>query len=279
MVRAPAGSFSMGSLQDDRDRLYTELPQHEVRISRPFAIGKLDVTVGEFRTFVTETGYEMESKCIVWTGSAWTEREGFSWRNPGFVQEDSHPVVCVSWNDAQAYIDWLAHKTHQPYRMLSEAEWEYAARMMGLAPRRYLRSWFGVGESDLCRDGNGADQAAHDTIEGTERGPTKTWTFASCNDGYAYTSPVGHFPANALGLHDMFGNTEQWTADCAHESYLGAPADGRAWTTANCNRHVSRGGSWSDNPARFRATRRSWFEKVDRVSNYVGFRVARTIAP
>jgi formylglycine-generating enzyme required for sulfatase activity len=277
MVKVPAGSFYMGSLQDDVDRLYTELPQHDVRISRPFAIGKFDVTVGEFRTFVAETGYEAESKCVSWTGSGWEEREGLSWRNPGFPQEDSHPAVCVSWNDARAYIDWLAQKTHQPYRMVSEAEWEYAARM-GLSPGRHFLSWFGLGGSDLCHGSNGADQSAHDVIQGAETGGIKAWTFASCDDGYAYTSPVGHFPANALGLHDMFGNAEQWTADCAHESYLGAPADGGAWTTGNCDRHASRGGSWSDNPARFRAARRSG-TKADRASNYVGFRVARTIGP
>lgn len=278
MVKVPSGSFTMGSPADEADRLYIELPQHGVTIGKPFAVGKFLVTVGEFRTFVAETGYEAGSSCIVWTGHEWKEREGFSWRNPGFAQEDSHPAVCLSWDDAKAYVDWLASKTKQPYRLLSEAEWEYAARA-GLPLRSKLRSLFGIGETDLCREHNGADQAARDAIEGAEKGTTKAWTFAPCSDGYAYTSPVEHFPASELALHDMFGNAAQWTADCAHDSYSGAPTDGRAWIAADCNRHVFRGGSWSHNPARFRAARRNWFVVADRASNYVGLRVARTIDP
>ena len=284
MMEVPPGSFTMGSADNVKDRLYTELPQHMVTISKPFAVGKFLVTVGEFKAFVAATGYNAESRCIVWAGTELREPEGFSWRNPGFAQDDSHPAVCLSWKDAKAYADWLASKTKQPYRMLSEAEWEYAART-GTPFGSHLRSWFGADERGSCRELNGADQAARDSIEGaekwraSEKSGTRVWTFASCNDGYAYTSPVGHFTPDALGLYDMFGNAQQWTADCAHDSYTGAPADGRAWMTGDCGRHVFRGGSWSRNPARFRAADRDWFIAADRVSNNVGFRVAKTLDP
>jgi hypothetical protein len=114
MVVVPAGSFTMGSPGIEKDRDKDEGPQHVVTISRPFAVGRLDVTVNQFRVFATETQYSAHSGC--------------DWRNPRFKQDSSHPVVCISWDDASAYTNWLAQKTGRPYRLLSEAEWEYAAR-------------------------------------------------------------------------------------------------------------------------------------------------------
>jgi formylglycine-generating enzyme required for sulfatase activity len=122
MVVVPAGSFTMGSPESEQNRDDDEGPQHVVTISKPFAVGKLHVTVEQFDAFVRETR-EASSNC--WMGK---EVAGRSWRNPGFAQEGSHPVVCVAWDDAKAYVDWIAKKTRKPYRLLSEAEWEYAAR-------------------------------------------------------------------------------------------------------------------------------------------------------
>jgi Sulfatase-modifying factor enzyme 1 len=108
------------------------------------------------------------------------------------------------------------------------------------APGRYPRFWFGTDEKELCRYGNAADQKARETVE-----ETRVWEVAPCNDGYAYTSPAGHFPANDFGLHDMFGNAAQATADCYHDSYTAAPSDGSAWTTGDCSQRVLRGGAWN----------------------------------
>ncbi len=273
MVVVPAGSFTMGSLEAEEGRLSDEGPKHVVTISKPFAVGKLHVTVDQFTSFVRESRYDAGSKCSTFEGSKWEERADRSWRNPGFVQEGSHPVVCLDWNDANAYVEWLTKKTQKPYRLLTEAEWEYAARGRTLAGT-YPRFWFGDDDKNLCRYGNGTDQMARDSIAGA-----KNWTIAPCNDRYAYTSPAGHYEPNAFGLYDMSGNAWQWTEDCRHDSYGGAPADSTAWTAGgDCNRRVVRGGSWINNPSYLRSAQRSWCPTECRYGN-IGFRLARTLTP
>jgi formylglycine-generating enzyme required for sulfatase activity len=240
MVVVPAGAFTMGSPGNEQDRLKYDGPQHVVTISRAFAAGKTHVTVDQFKAFVAETKYSRSGAC--------------DWRSPGFPQEGSHPVVCVSWDDATAYAGWLARKTGKPYRLLSEAEFEYAARGQ-TSPVSYPRFWFGNDEQDRCRFANGSGLC----------------------DGYEYTSPAGHYAPNAFGLYDMAGNAWQWTADCWNETYSGAPADGTAWTISGCfSGRVVRGGSWVDNSGFLRAAAR---DKSPDVSNDVGFRLARTLSP
>jgi formylglycine-generating enzyme required for sulfatase activity len=169
----------------------------------------------------------------------------------------------VSWDDAKAYADWMANETGKPYRLLSEAEFEYAARGQ-TSPGVYPRFWFGDDEKDLCRHGNGYDRGAG-------------WKKAPCSDGYHYTSPAGHYQPNAFGLYDMLGNAWQWTADCWHDNYTGAPADGSAWTSGDCARgRVLRGGSWGNDPRILRAAARDW--STDTIDTG-GFRVARTFVP
>jgi formylglycine-generating enzyme required for sulfatase activity len=274
MVVVPAGSFTMGSPESDaglrpaigRD----ERPQHVVTIGRPFAVGRLHVTVDQFAAFVRETGYDAGAWCF----DASLPHADRSWRNPGFAQEGSHPAVCLSWNNARAYVDWLVKKTGKPYRMLTEAEWEYAARGR-TSPGDYPRFWFGDDENELCRYGNGADQKAWDSIKGLEG-----VTAAPCNDGYAYTSPAGHYEPNAFGLYDMFGNAKQWTADCWHENYKGAPDDSSAWTTGSCSvGRVVRGGSWRNGLDALRPTQRGWGSSPNQRYDQIGLRVGRTLTP
>jgi formylglycine-generating enzyme required for sulfatase activity len=269
MVVVPAGKFMMGSPGGEKGRNENEGPQHVVTIGKAFAVGKLHVTIDQFAAFVRETGHAASSKCVTYEGGAWKERADRSWHNPGFMQEGSHPAVCVSWDDANAYVDWMVEKTGKPYRLLSEAEWEYAARGR-TSPGTYPRFWFGNDEKDFCRYGNGADQKARDGIEGA-----KGWTVAPCNDGYVHTSPVGRYEPNAFGLYDMAGNAWQWTADCWHGNYSSAPDDGSAWTTAcSGGGHVVRGGSWYNDPAGLRVADRGRGTGEDN-----GFRLARTLAP
>jgi formylglycine-generating enzyme required for sulfatase activity len=272
MIVLPAGSFTMGSQESEKDREKDEGPQHIVTIGKPFAVGKFHITVDQFAAFVAETGYAAGSKCWTYEGGKAEERSDRSWRNPGFPQNASHPAVCLNWNDANAYVAWLVRKTGKVYRLLTEAEYEYAARAQ-TEPGDYPRFWFGNEEKDLCRHGNGADRKARDSIEGA-----KGWTIAPCNDGYAYTSPVGSFAANGFGLYDMAGNAWQWTEDCYHDNYNGAPSDGSvAWTTGDCRRHILRGGSWYLHLRNLGAAVRFWGPPDDRAD--LGFRVARTLRP
>jgi formylglycine-generating enzyme required for sulfatase activity len=273
MVVAPAGSFTMGSPASEEDRQEDESPQHVVTFARPFAVGKLHVTVDEFAAFVKETGYDAGSKCWTFEGGKGEERADRSWRNPGFAQDGAHPAVCLTWNDAQAYAGWLAKKTGKPYRLLSEAEWEYAARGR-TAPGAYPRFWFGDTEKDLCRYGNVFDQKARDSIKEAEGEPA-----APCNDGYAFTAPAGHYAPNAFGLYDMLGNAWQWTTDCVHGDYDGAPADGAAWLSADCIGRVRRGGSWTETArVAYRDVAVMTLPDEVRFAD-TGFRVARTLGP
>jgi formylglycine-generating enzyme required for sulfatase activity len=191
------------------------------------------VTVDQFAAFVGETGYAASTTAYKWPSGG--SRDG-SWRDPGFAQEGSHPVVCVSWDDAKAYADWLAKKTDKLYRLLSEAEFEYAARAGTTTP-----FWWGssIATAQANYDGNYVYAGGGSKGEYRQR-----------------TMPAGSFTANSWGLCDVHGNAWQWMEDCWHENYNGAPADGSAWvTTCSGSGRVVRGGSWdlSEGPPRRRA--------------------------
>ena len=270
MVVVPPGSFTMGSPASEKSRTYDEGPQHEVTIGKAFAVGKFHVTVEQFAAFVDETGYDAGSKCTTFWNGKFEERQGRSWRNPGFAQGGVHPAVCLNWNDAKNYVAWLARKTGKAYRLLTEAEWEYAARAR-TQPGAYPRYWFGNDEKDLCRYGNVFDQTWK-KLRATKQ------PMAPCRDGYAYTSPVGSFAANNFGLYDMLGNADQWTEDCYNDSYVGAPTDGSAWTSGDCSRRVFHGGSWIHSPDYLRAASR--FGLLTSVQfDGQGLRVGRTLTP
>jgi sulfatase modifying factor 1 len=269
MIVVPAGTFRMGSAAGEKGRPADgrEGPQHEVTIGRSFAVGKFHVTVDQFAAFVSATGYEAGSECFVREGSRGGIKQDRSWRNPGFFQTGSHPAVCLNLMDARAYVDWLAGKTGRAYRLLTEAEWEYAAR--GHSTGSYS---FGNKEKNLCRYGNGVDRAARNTLVDL-RGSSQA---ALCDDGYAYTSPVGTFATNGFGLYDMQGNAWQWTEDCWHANYIGAPSDGSAWLLGDCSRYVLRGGAWSSLPTGLRAASRLSSDSLYRAS-FFGLRVAMPV--
>ena len=261
MVVVPAGTFRMGSPSWEPGRTDREGPAHEVTFHRPFALGVHEVTVAEFGRFVDETGHRTGSSCDVWEGSEWEDRAGLGWRDPGFGQGGGHPVVCASWNDARAYVKWLSLRTGEAYRLPSESEWEYAARA-GTETARY----WGEGESGQCRYANGADAT------------TAFYGGMRCNDGHAWTAPVGSFEANSWGLRDMLGNVWEWTEDCWNDSYARAPADGSAWEIGDCSHRVFRGGCWGSAPRILRSANRNGRFTGDRNFD-IGFRVARTLTP
>jgi len=265
MVVVPAGSFQMGSPASETERYPGEAPVHKVTIAREFALGKTHITKGQFAQFVKATGYDAGGKCYTFEQGQYAERNDRSWRNPGFAQNDNHPAVCLNWNDAKAYADWLAKMTGRGYRLPSEAEWEYAARA-GTTTARY----WGDSPELACAYANVMDRAAKENLPGIG------WAVHDCSDGFAYTAPVASFKPNAFGLYDMIGNAWEWTEDCWNESYHGAPADGSAWTRGECLKRVLRGGSWYYTPRYARSATRYRFMSTFR--NYIyGFRIASSL--
>ncbi len=269
MVVIPAGRFVMGAAPDEevRENLsdafrHRSQPQRDVTV-RVFAVGKFEITRGQYRAFAAATGRGSDG-CFVWSGADFANDAAKDWRNPGYSQDDTHPVACVSWDDASAYAQWLGQKTGKPYRLPSEAEWEYAARAGTTTPR-----YWGDDEQGACGHANGAYLTAQRQVPAASE-----WVVARCDDRAAYTAPVGNYRANAFGLHDMLGNVEEWTQDCWNGNYRGAPADGSAWVTGDCALRAVRGGSWIDAPVGLRAAYRVGSPTVIRVYRR-GFRVAR----
>lgn len=269
MVVIPAGHFLMGSLESEAGRDKDEGPQHEVSVKK-FALGKTEVTVGEFRRFVRATSYKTEAErdvgaqgCNTLEDGKWDWHAGRYWDNTGFKQSDKQPVACISWNDAKEYVKWLSSSTGNSYRLPSEAEWEYAARA-GSTTARY----WGNNPDDACRYANVADQ----TTNGGQSWPTKH----NCKDGNWFSAPVASYTANAFGLYDMIGNVWEWVEDCSHDSYSGAPVDGRVWAGGNCSVRVLRGGSWLNKPDDARSAIRNWGGASSR-GGFYGFRLARML--
>jgi formylglycine-generating enzyme required for sulfatase activity len=274
LIVSPAGRFVMGSEDGEAGR--SEGPPREVTISRMFALGRTEVTVAEFRAFVAATGYEVAPGCRSQQAPGapgervgWHEPPERGWRNPGFVTPltDQQPVVCVGQDDARAYVNWLRAKTGLPYRLPTEAEWEYAARAGGQG------IYFWGNNSDLgCQYANVYDRSArklHDF----------GWGYANCDDGFAEIAPVAQLEPNAFGLHDMLGNVWEWTADCYRPSYIGAPTDGSAVPAADdCEKWSVRGGGWMTRPSRQRLTFRGR-DPIDARYSYFGLRVARDLIP
>ena len=272
MVAIKPGRFTMGSPSSEEGRFPDEGPRHRVTIPHPFALSQCEITVGQFQQFVDETGHvtsaeQADSKgCYVWNTEKtdYVQEKGRSWRNPGFNQSPRHPVVCVSWDDAQRYVDWLSKRTGAVYRLPTEAEWEYAAR----ADTETERYW---GDKRQCDYANGAGQETK-AIAGSN------WTLAECPDPYVYTAPVASLRPNPFRLYDMIGNVSEWTQDCWHESYEAAPIDGSAWlgSEEECKSRVVRGGSWLYNPLLLRSSYRYWLWSGEAGGDQ-GFRLARAL--
>ena len=234
MVVVPAGEFMMGSPPSEEGRYDDEGPVHRVTIAEPFAAGKYEVTFEEWDACVSSGG----------CGGYRSDDEGWG--------RGSRPVINVSWDDAQAYVAWLSGKTGEEYRLLSESEWEYAARAR-TTTHYHWGDDFGRNRVNCNVD------------------------YSGCEDSWDFTVPVGSFAANNFGLHDMHGNVSEWVEDCWNDSYVGAPWDGSAWVSGDCSLRILRGGSWNSGPWRLRAASRDGFYTGDRDYN-IGFRVSRTLA-
>jgi formylglycine-generating enzyme required for sulfatase activity len=277
LVVVAAGSVVAGGNAAEQQREYVntelaarELPAHTVTISRPLAVGRYEVTRGEFASFVVAIKRVIPPGCQVLNirTNSWGSDAARTWGDPGFAQTDSHPVVCVSLDDANAYLEWLSSTTGHRYRLPSEGEWEYFAR----AGTTTTRFW-GDGRSDACANANVADFTLADQLGITA---PDAEVYFLCRDGYAQTAPVGSFKPNAAGLYDINGNVWEWTADCHNESYAGAATDGSARSDGDCSGHMDRGGSWVNSPKYLRTASRH--KDVTGVRNTVlGFRVVREL--
>jgi len=263
MVMIPSGTFEMGSPAGEDGRADDEGPVRRVKMAG-FAMGKTEITRRQFALFAKSTRYKSGEKCWTLEEGQVEEREG-DWSTFHYLQEDDYPIGCINRIDALAYTQWLSRRSGKRYRLPTEAEWEYAAR----ARTRSARYW-GDDPDQACAFANAADRTAQARIEGAT-----SWSIHDCEDGFAYTAPVGSFKANAFGLHDMLGNAWEWTADGYHDSYQGAPADGRVWLGEGRD-FVLRGGSWNNAPRNVRSAGRNSYE-ADRRFSFFGFRVVRQL--
>jgi len=250
MVVVPAGRFVMGAELGRRRREANEDPAHEVMIARDFAVGRYEVTLGEYRAFVDATGDDPERGCKVWNNGIREEDDDKDWRDPGYPVNDDQPVVCIGWDEAGAYTEWLSKITGHRYRLLSEAEWEYTARSGGAT-----RFWWG---------------------DNFVAGQANCWDCGSDWDN-ELAAPVGQFVPNYFGVYDMHGNAQEWVEDCWHDNYVGAPADGSAWQNdGGCKHRVKRGGTWNEPKDDIRSGNRNK-DGADSHTSALGFRVARDL--
>ena len=261
----PPGVFLMGSPPGELERGDNEGPQRRVRIEKAFALSVCEITVAQFSLFVDQTAYQTTAEsgqgCWAWDAQPKRARpdKSVTWRSPGFSSSDRHPVVCVSYDDARAYIAWLNQRTGRRYRLPSEAEWEYAARARTEQP-------FSTGACITTQQANFDDRVGYVDC------PTSGETIAQ-------TVPVGRYPPNAFGLHDMHGNVWEWVEDCGPGNYQGAPIDGRAWggeDQEDCSIRVVRGGGWDVGPEDLRSADRSGYTPVAAYFS-LGFRLARDL--
>lgn len=274
LVVIPSGSFQMGSshmepMRDSESR--PEGPIRTVTIEKSFAAGRHEVTHAEYNAFVTETGYVPTNACVTWGGR--DPIDGVNWLDPkiGEPLRGNDPVVCVDWHDAKAYTLWLSGKTGQRYRMLTEAEWEYAAK----AGAKTTWPW-GEDESEICKYGNVFDQSGLKEPKSATNDNAAARA-AKCDDGYVHVAPVGQYSPSAFGLYDMIGNVWEWTEDCSLMLYQDGPLDGSAYqAVGRCEKRAVRSGSWRSRMSRHRPTFRGR-DPADLAYYIFGFRIAREL--
>jgi formylglycine-generating enzyme required for sulfatase activity len=231
MIVIAPGEFTMGSPDHETGRADTEGPQHAVEIAKAFAVSRFDVTFDDWDACFSVGGCPQVGESKFGRGR--------------------RPVTNVTWDDAQQYVRWLSKMTGQPYRLLTESEWEYSARA-GTSTTYWWGDEIGIGNANCVGCGSNWDKRA--------------------------TSPVGSFKPNPFGLYDMGGNVWQWVQDCYHDNYNGAPADGSAWISGDCSLRVDRGDSWTTAGQSMRVAARGLYNAGSR--NYgLGIRVARTLTP
>lgn len=240
MVVVPSGTFVMGSPAGEPGHGSDETPRHEVRFSQPFAVGRFEVTNGEWNA------------CVVKAACPKLEKTSGG---------DRHPATGMSWHEAQAYVAWLSKRTGKKYRLLSEAEWEYAARA-GTTTAYHTGVTIGPNQANVT--------------EQKQPGGFKRMTGFGAKPKQKQTMPVGSYSPNGFGLYDVHGNVGEWTQDCVNDGYAGAPTDGSPWLSGKCHRRIIRGGAWVDYAMGVRSAVRNGLG-MDGSGRSLGLRVARSI--
>ena len=283
MVVVPAGEFLMGSPENEPGRFTDEEPTHVVHIPALFAVGRYAITRDEFNAFVLATGYSVGGDCQ--KAELVNGKENFirvpeaSFRDPPvFTQQGNHPVVCVSWRDADEYVKWLSRHTNKEYRLLSEAEREYIARAgstsafpwgSDASPEMANYNWQVVSGRRL---GGPPDSGA----PALKAKPGTADTHKGSSLALQGTVAVTAYRPNSWGLFNTHGNVREWVQDCWNKTYIGAPSDGAAALTGDCSKRVVRGGSWIDEAKDTRSAFRDWGQ-LDQRYYHTGFRVARAL--
>ena len=277
LVAVPAGSALLGSTAQERgaagivplfgDR---EKPQYRVTFVSGFLIGRTEVTRGQYRDFVLATGHPTAPTCGIHDApsDSWGPQPGYNWTRPGFAQNDNHPAVCISYDDARAYTAWLSRKTGKAYRLPSDAEWEYASRG-GTQTAWY---WGNAPEAGCAR----ANLLSAGTIA-VLGSPKSTSDRLVCANPRSFTVPVASYSPNQFGLFDMAGNAFEWVADCNNPDNSDAHPDGTARTTGDCDKHYLKGGAFHTPFWLTRSAVRGAPIPADLHMFAVGFRIARSI--
>lgn len=245
MVVLPAGTFTMGTPDDEVGREPDEGPMHAVTFAKPFAMSRFQITAGEWDSYIRQTGVKIAD------GDTRPGRECIA-SKPRYPQSPRQPAVCMDMDDIKHYVAWLSKKTGQPYHMVSEAQREYAARAGSSGPFPFPFD-----------EGKGYSIAEHANTYGPA-------------DGYSFSSPAGSYPPNAFGMYDMHGNVYERVADCEHPNYIGAPTDGSAWAEPNCESYQIRGNDWGEAPVFSRSGNRNNIYPQTR-GDWIGFRVVRDL--
>lgn len=263
-VWIPGGCYRMGSPPGEEGRDPDEGPVHEVCVDG-FWMGRYEVSRAQFQIFTEASGYVTEAEkdgySWVYTGR-WETRSGFSWRRVGFEQDERHPVVHVSWNDAAAMAEWLSRESRGSFRLPTEAEWEWACR----AGTDTSRHW-GDDLGEACRYANAADRTAAAVFP--------AWTIHPCSDGFVHTAPVGRLHPNGFGLYDMLGNVWEWCRDVYDPEAYAEHSRENPVVTDRAPARVTRGGSWYSRPQFVRCAGRDHLSSPQRRSNDQGFRLVR----
>lgn len=268
MVSIPAGEFLMGSNLADKEK-----PIHKVSVNA-FKISKYEVTIKQFKQFAAATNYMTNNDCWKYVSeNGGPFKDGIAvlpgnWLTPEYTPSDFHPVMCVSWDDANAYLTWLSQQTGKKYRLPTEAEWEYAT-----GAGSTTKYFFGNDDKDLCQYGNTFDESG---MRAFVRDKEYKKRSMACDDEAEYTTVVGMYKPNAFGLYDMIGNVSEWVEDCDHENYEGAPTDGSAWISEKCYMR-SRKGSTYGQGERSHTTMRAHGGQNNRSSLGEGFRIVEDI--
>ncbi len=245
MVVLPAGTFTMGTPDDEVGREPDEGPMHAVTFAKPFAMSRFQITAGEWDSYIRQTGVKIAD------GDTRPGRECIA-SKPRYPQSPRQPAVCMDMDDIKHYVAWLSKKTGQPYHMVSEAQREYAARAGSSGPFPFPFD-----------EGKGYSIAEHANTYGPA-------------DGYSFSSLAGSYPPNAFGMYDMHGNVYERVADCEHPNYIGAPTDGSAWVEPNCESYQIRGNDWGEAPVFSRSGNRNNIYPQTR-GDWIGFRVVRDL--